>query len=87
MEIKEIFDTADANSANSDSVLLPQSHNGRKLQYRIKKKNEVFRFILIIPLIIAVVIIEKRSMQAGRKKNCRKSLQGNIRKLYPSFRS
>lgn len=74
MEIKEIFDTADANSANSDSVLLPQSHNGRKLQYRIKKKNEVFRFILIIPLIIAVVIIEKRSMQAGRKKNCRKSL-------------
>lgn len=81
MEIKEIFDKADADSANSDSVLLPQSHNGRKLQYRIKKKNEVFRFILIIPLIIAVVIIEKRSMQAGRKKK----LQEELTREYPEI--
>lgn len=81
MEIKEIFDKADADSANSDSVLLPQSHNGRKLQYRIKKKNEVFRFILIIPLIIAVVIVEKRSMQAGRKKK----LQEELTREYPEI--
>ena len=81
MEIKEIFDIADANSANSDSVLLPQSHNGRKLQYRIKKKNEVFRFILIIPLIIAVVIIEKRSMHAGRKKKS----QEELTRAYPEI--
>lgn len=81
MEIKEIFDIADANSANSDSVLLPQSHNGRKLQYRIKKKNEVFRFILIIPLIIAVVIIEERSMRAGRKKK----LQEELTREYPEI--
>ena len=81
MEIKAIFDTADANSANSDSVLLPQSHNGRKLQYRIKKKNEVFRFILIIPLIIAVVIIEKRSMQAGRKKKLQEELIMSIQNI------
>ena len=71
MEIKEIFDTADANSANSDSVLLPQSHNGRKL----------FRFILIIPLIIAVVIIEERSMRAGRKKK----LQEELTREYPEI--
>lgn len=81
MEIKEIFDTADADSANRDSVILPQSYNGRKLQYRIKKKNEVFRFILIIPLIIAVVIIEKRSMQAGRKKK----LQEELTREYPEI--
>lgn len=81
MEIKEIFDTADADSANRDSVILPQSYNGRKLQYRIKKKNEAFRFILIIPLIIAVVIIEKRSMQAGRKKK----LQEELTREYPEI--
>ena len=81
MEIKEIFDTADADSANRDSVILPQSYNGRKLQYRIKKKNEVFRFVLIIPLIIAVVIIEKRSMQAGRKKK----LQEELTREYPEI--
>lgn len=81
IEIKEIFDTADADSANRDSVILPQSYNGRKLQYRIKKKNEVFRFVLIIPLIIAVVIIEKRSMQAGRKKK----LQEELTREYPEI--
>ncbi len=74
MEIMEIFDTADENSANRDSVILPQSHNGRKLQYRIKKENAVFSFILIIPLIIVVVIIEKRSMKANRKKKLKEEL-------------
>ena len=81
MEIMEIFDTADENSANGDSVILPQSHNGKRLQYRIKKENEVFRFILIIPLIIAVVIIEKRSMQTSRKKK----MQEELTREYPEI--
>ena len=81
MEIMEIFDTADENSANRDSVILPQSHNGKRLQYRIKKENAVFRFILIIPLIIAVVIIEKRSMKANRKKK----LQEELTREYPEI--
>ena len=72
--IQQLFEAADSESDEKNSIVLPDEYEGRRLRYRVKKDNSMLRLLLLVPIIPVILVLEKRSIAQSRKKRVEEQL-------------
>lgn len=74
ISIDKLIMDADKNSENMDRIILPKEYEGKQIKYRIRKGDNLYKILLIIPVIVTAAIVELRTKKSNQKKKLREQM-------------
>lgn len=74
ISIDQFIMDADKNSENMDRIILPKEYEGKQIKYRIRKGDNLYKILLIIPVIVTAAIVELRTKKSNQKKKLREQM-------------